>query len=49
MDPDIAVALEVMAKGMAGIFIALSILYGFVIGLIKIFPEDPKEVESDEE
>lgn len=45
---DIAQALEVMGKGMLGIFTALAIVYLFTILLIKIFPEKPQEKEEIE-
>jgi len=45
---DILVALQIMGKGMLGIFIALSIVYLFVILLNKLFPEKKKEVLEDE-
>lgn len=37
-------ALEIMGKGMTGIFAALSILYLFMVGLTKAFPlkEEPQ-------
>lgn len=50
MDKIIA-ALEIMGKGMLGIFISLSVIFLFVILLIKIFPEKKfdDEVGPEEE
>jgi len=46
---DIITALIIMGKGMLGIFIALTIIYLFVLLLNKVFPEKKKEIsESDE-
>lgn len=39
MNPDLTMALEVMAKGMTGIFTALSVVFILVIVLVKAFPE----------
>lgn len=45
----IITALEIMGKGMLGIFIALTLVYLFVLLLNKLFPEKKKEIlESDE-
>jgi hypothetical protein len=35
---DVFNALEIMAKGMSGIFISLSLIYILVILLMKLFP-----------
>ncbi|MHB1483275.1 MAG: OadG-related small transporter subunit [Saccharofermentanales bacterium] len=48
MDKIIA-ALEIMGKGMIGIFISLSIIFLFVTLLIKIFPEKIVSVEENPE
>ena len=40
---------EVMAKGMLGIFIALSVIYGFVLLLTKIFPTDKQTKEAEDD
>lgn len=32
-------ALEIMVRGMAGIFIALSVIYIYTVVLTKLFPE----------
>jgi len=45
----IIVALQIMGKGMLGIFIALAIIYLFTILLNKLFPEKKKEALSEEE
>lgn len=37
-NPDVLQALSIMVRGMLGIFIALSILYGFMVLLGKSFP-----------
>jgi hypothetical protein len=47
MNPDAIRALEIMGRGMAGIFIALSIIYVYTLGLTKFFPEK-KEQKADE-
>lgn len=53
MNDQIIMALEVMGKGMIGIFIALSIVYFFVLALVKFFPvkkqvnEDENNIDSD--
>lgn len=41
-------ALEVMGKGMLGIFIALTIVYGFVLALTKFCPVKEEESENKE-
>lgn len=45
---DITQALEVMGKGMLGIFTALAIVYLFTIALIKIFPEKVQKEETED-
>ena len=40
---DIMIALDILIKGMFGIFIALSIIYFGIIGLVKMFPSKPDE------
>lgn len=47
MNEEILVALEIMGKGMAGIFIALTVVYIFVLLLVKTFPVK-KQVENNE-
>lgn len=44
---DIMIALEILGKGMLGIFIALSIIYCSIIILVKLFPTKPSEEESN--
>jgi hypothetical protein len=44
---NIKVAFETMGKGMLGIFLALSIVYGFVLLLTWAFPKD-KETTTEE-
>lgn len=39
-------ALEIMGKGMAGIFIALTIIYLFIVTLTKLFPEKKESKEE---
>ncbi len=43
----ILVALQIMGKGMLGIFIALAIIYLFTILLNKLFPEKKKETPEE--
>jgi len=45
---NVQTALVVMAKGMIGIFIALSIVYGFTLLLTWLFPSDKKKEEAVE-
>lgn len=45
----IIVALEVMGKGMLGIFIALTIVYLFTIALTKLFPVKKEETKDTED
>jgi len=47
MEPDSIRALEIMVRGMAGIFIALSVVYGYTVVLTKLFPEK-KEAQVEE-
>lgn len=42
-------ALLVMGKGMLGIFLALGIVYFFVVALTKLFPEKKDVAEETEE
>lgn len=46
MEENVVIALKVMGQGMFGIFIALSIIYGMVLLLTKVFP--PKEGENSD-
>lgn len=45
---NIQTALLVMAKGMIGIFIALSIIYGFTLLLTWLFPSDKVKDDAAE-
>lgn len=45
----IIVALQIMGKGMLGIFIALAIIYLFTILLNKLFPEKKKEISEEQD
>ena len=45
----ILVALQIMGKGMMGIFIALAIIYLFTILLNKLFPEKKKEISEEQD
>ncbi len=45
---NIQTALLVMAKGMIGIFIALSIVYGFTLLLTWLFPSDKVKEDAAE-
>lgn len=44
----IIIALEVMGKGMLGIFIALSIIFGMIMLLTKVFPPKAGENKDSE-
>lgn len=46
---NILVALEVMGKGMLGIFLALGIVYLFTLLLTKLFPEKKKPADDNED
>ncbi len=46
---DLIEALKVMGKGMLGIFIALTVVYLFVLLLTKAFPADKEKAENEEE
>lgn len=46
MNPDLIQALEVMGKGMFGIFAALSIVYFFILILVKVFPVKEDKTET---
>jgi hypothetical protein len=43
MSDNIMNAIEILGKGMFGIFAALSIIYFAIIGLVKMFPSKPDE------
>ncbi|MHB1454303.1 MAG: hypothetical protein ACYCYM_10180 [Saccharofermentanales bacterium] len=45
---NVQTALVVMAKGMIGIFIALSVIYGFTLLLTWLFPSDKAKEEAAE-
>ena len=45
---NVKAALEVMGKGMLGIFIALAIVYLSVLLLNKLFPEKKKDIQQTE-
>ena len=45
MSENLYKSLEVMGKGMLGIFIALSIVFGFVLLLTRYFPSDKSKDE----
>jgi len=44
---DFIEALKVMGKGMLGIFIALTIVYLFVLLLTKVFPADKENADTE--
>lgn len=46
-NPEVFQALSVMARGMLGIFISLSILYGFMVLLGKSFPYKEERGNDD--
>ena len=46
---DLTEALKVMGKGMLGIFIALTVVYLFVLLLTKVFPADKETTGTDTE
>lgn len=47
MSADSIQALEIMARGMAGIFIALSVVYVYTVALTKFFPEKKEKKSED--
>lgn len=47
-NPEVLQALSIMARGMMGIFIALSILYGFIVILTKSFPHKEDEGNNND-
>lgn len=51
MNADLVQALQVMGKGMLGIFIALAVVYTLIVVLVKVFPvkEESKDVIQTEE
>lgn len=43
MMSEIMIAIDILLKGMFGIFVALSVIYFAIIGLVKMFPSKPDE------